>query len=152
MKQPEINLANVVWNGEGKQFTGILGSGYEFDLGSPAGPEAGSPMEFLLAGVAGCTAVDVVGMLEKMRQPVHGLRVEVAGERAGEYPKVYTVVEIVYVIEGEDVDPSTVEKAIRLSMEKYCSASAIFKDAGVEITTDYRIQPVKALSGANGSG
>ncbi|HSM56393.1 MAG TPA: OsmC family protein [Candidatus Sulfomarinibacteraceae bacterium] len=152
MDKPEINLANVVWKGKGKQFTGILGSGYEFDLGSPAGTEAGSPMEFLLAGVAGCTAVDVVGMLEKMRQPVRGLRVEVAGERADEYPKVYTVVEIVYVVEGEDVDAFSVEKAIRLSMKKYCSASAIFKEAGVEITTDYRIEPVEALSVTSGSG
>lgn len=152
MERPEINLANVVWNGEGKEFTGILGSGYQFSLGSPASAEAGSPMEFLLAGVAGCTAVDVLNVLHKMRQPVQGLRVEVAGERADEYPKVYTTVEIIYVIEGEEVEPSAVEKAIRLSMRTYCSASAIFKQAGVQITTDYRIEAVKVLSGGNSAG
>lgn len=151
MERPELNLANVVWKGEGNQFTGILGSGYEFNIGSPADTEAGSPMEFLLAGVAGCTAVDVLGILQKMRQPVHGLRVEVAGQRADDYPKVYTTVEIIYVVEGEDVEPSSVERAIRLSMKKYCSASVIFKQAGVEMTTDYRIEPVEALSEVNGS-
>lgn len=136
----EKKSARVEWLGERLQFEGTLGSGYQFDLGSPAGEEAGSPMEFLLAGVAGCTAMDIVHVLRKMRQPFEGLVVEIEGSRADEHPMVYTEVEIVYVVQGQDVDPQAVEKAIRLSQETYCSASVMFKLAGVTVHTDYRIE------------
>lgn len=136
----EKKSARVEWKGERLQFQGVLGSGYQLNLGSPADDEAGSPMEFLLAGVAGCTAMDVVHVLRKMRQPVTGLVVEIEGVRAEENPKVYTEVEIVYVVQGENVDPAAVEKAIHLSQETYCSASVMFRQAGVIIRTDYRIQ------------
>lgn len=136
----EKKSARVEWKGERLQFKGVLGSGFHLNLGSPADDEAGSPMEFLLAGVAGCTAMDVVHVLCKMRQPVTGLAVEIEGVRAEENPKVYTEVEIVYVVQGENVDPAAVEKAIHLSQETYCSASIMFRQAGVIIRTDYRIQ------------
>ena len=89
--------AKVVWSGEELQFRGTLGSGYEFDLNSNAGEHGGSPMEFLLAGVAGCTAMDVISILKKMRQDVHEFSVEISGERADEHPKVYTETTITYV-------------------------------------------------------
>lgn len=132
--------ARVIWTGTELAFRGILGSGYEFDLSSQAGETAGSPMEFLLAGVAGCTAVDVVNTLRKMRQPLDGLVVEISGTRADEHPRVYTETSIVYVVRGASVDPQAVEKAIKLSKEKYCSASAMFERAGVALHTDYRIE------------
>lgn len=132
--------AQITWQGEGLLFKGVLGSGYEFDLASPGGAEGGSPMEFLLAGVAGCTAMDVVHVLRKMRQPLKGLVIEISGVRADEHPKVYTTVEIVYVVQGEGIDSEAVEKAIRLSQETYCSASIMFKQAGVTIRSDYRIE------------
>jgi putative redox protein len=136
----ERKSARAEWRGEGLNFKGILGSGYEFSLGSPAGDDAGSPMEFLLAGVAGCTAMDVVNVLRKMRQPFNGLVVEIEGLRSEEHPKVYKEVEIVYVVKGQDVRPDAVEKAIRLSQETYCSASVMFKEAGVSIRTAFRIE------------
>ena len=136
----EKKSAQIIWKGERLQFRGILGSGYTFDLASPAGREAGSPMEFLLAGVAGCTAMDVVHVLRKMRQPFQGLTVEIEGTRAEENPKVYTEVDIVYVVQGAEVDAAAVEKAINLSQETYCSASVMFREAGVSLRTDYRIE------------
>lgn len=136
----EKKSARVTWRGEQLQFEGNLGSGYAFDLSSPPGEAGGSPMEFLLAGVAGCTAMDVVHVLRKMRQPFQGLVVEIEGTRAEENPKVYTDVEIVYVVQGAEVEPEAMERAIRLSQESYCSASIMFKEAGVAIKTDYRIE------------
>lgn len=136
----EKKSAQITWKGERLQFRGTLGSGYTFDLASPAGREAGSPMELLLAGVAGCTAMDVVHVLRKMRQPFQGLTVEIEGTRAEENPKVYTEVDIVYVVQGAEVDPVAVEKAINLSQETYCSASVMFREAGVSLRTDYRIE------------
>ncbi len=133
--------ATITWQGENLQFRGSLGSGYEFDVSGQASAEnGGSAMEFLLAGVAGCTAMDVVHVLRKMRQPFSGLRVEIRGTRAEEHPKVYTEAEIVYVVTGENVDPQAVERAIELSQETYCSASVMFKRAGTAIITSYRIE------------
>jgi putative redox protein len=100
----------------------------------------GSPMEFMLAGVAGCTGVDVLSILKKMRQDVQGLTVDIDGDRAEDYPMVYTDVTIVYNVTGTDIDPDSVEKAIELSMTKYCSASIIFKRAGVKVSTQYNIE------------
>jgi putative redox protein len=74
----EVKEAKVIWKGDGLQFDAALGSGYEFSVGSPAGPAAGGPMELLLAGVAGCTAMDIVNILTKMRQPLAGLEVAVS--------------------------------------------------------------------------
>jgi putative redox protein len=135
------NNATISWKGKRLHFGGRLGSGYQFDLSGQANAEnGGSAMEFLLAGVAGCTAMDVVHVLRKMRQPFTGLEIEIEGERAEDHPKVYTAVRITYVVHGEGVDPAAVEKAISLSQETYCSASVMFKRAGADITTDYRIE------------
>lgn len=132
--------ATVTWSGEGLSFAATLGSGHEFEMGSPAGEAIGSPMEFLLAGVAGCTAVDVVSILRKMRQPIDGLTVEINGIRADDHPKVYQTAELVYVVQGQGVDAEAVERAIRLSKDKYCSASIMFQRAGVSFQTSYRIE------------
>ncbi len=134
--------AVVTWKGEGLNFQGLLGSGYQFDMsGQASAANGGSAMEFLLAGVAGCTAIDVVHMLRKMRQPFSHLRVEISGTRATEHPMVYTDVEIVYIISGNGVDPQAVARAITLSQETYCSASIMFKRAGTNVTTSFRIEP-----------
>lgn len=133
--------AIVTWQGEALLFQGQLGSGYTFTLGSPASAETGgSPMEFLLAGVAGCTAIDVVHILHKMRQELTDLKVEIHGTRAQENPKVYTDVEIMYILTGNNLDVSAVERAISLSEETYCSASAMFKRSGTIIKTSFQIQ------------
>ena len=132
--------AKMVWSGSDLQFRGTLGSGYEFDLNSHAGPAAGSPMEFLLAGVAGCTAMDVISILQKMRQNVHEFYVEISGVRAEEHPKVYTEVDITYVVRGESLEEERVARAIELSQDVYCSASQMFNRSGTKITSSYRIE------------
>ena len=133
--------AQLVWTGEDWNFETTLGSGYQVQFKAPEPDKTGgSPMEFLLAGVAGCTGVDVLSILKKMRQDVTGLTVDIEGDRAEDYPMVYTDVIIVYNLTGTDIDPESVEKAIELSMTKYCSASIIFKRAGVKVSTKYNIE------------
>ncbi|MFL7838589.1 MAG: OsmC family protein [Candidatus Promineifilaceae bacterium] len=133
------NSAKVVWKGEGINFTGKVGSGYEFDVGGGSNKIGGSPMEYLLIGLVGCTAVDVVSMLEKQRQNVLGLEVAAVGLRADDYPMVYTDVTVNYLVLGKDIDPRAVERAIELSEEKYCSASAMFKRSGANIIITFEI-------------
>lgn len=134
------NSARVEWKGEALEFAGSLGSGYTFDLGGGPDKKGGSPMEFLLAGVAGCTAIDVINILKKQRQKVSGVVVEVSGARAEDYPMVYTDVDVLYVVSGEGINPKAVEKAIALSEEKYCSASVMFQRSGARMTTSFRVE------------
>ena len=133
--------AQLVWTGEDWNFETTLGSGYQVQFKAPnSDSTGGSPMEFFLAGVAGCTGVDVLSILKKMGQDVVALTVDIEGDRAEDYPMVYTDVIIVYNLTGTDIDPESVEKAIELSMTKYCSASIIFKRAGVKVSTKYNIE------------
>ena len=134
--------AKVVWSGDELQFHGTLGSGYEFDLNSKSGTHGGSPMEFLLAGVAGCTAMDVISILQKMRQDVHDFSVEISGVRAEEHPKVYTEVTITYIVRGKNLDEERVARAVELSEDIYCSASQMFRRSGTKINSSYRIEEV----------
>lgn len=136
----QTNSARVVWKGEGLNFKGLLASGYEFELGGGENKVGGSPMEFLLAGAAGCTAVDVVMILQKQRQQISGIEVEIVGTRAETMPKVYTEIDLVYIVRGDHVNPKTVERAIALSEEKYCSATAMLRQGGVKINASYRIE------------
>lgn len=136
----ERKTARIVWKGSDLNFRVIGGSGYEFDAGNPSGPAGGSPMEILLGAMAACTAMDVADILRKMRQPVTGVEIEAAGLRAENHPKVYTEVDLVYVVRGQGVPARAVENAIELSQVKYCSASAMFRAAGVQLRTSYRIE------------
>jgi putative redox protein len=137
---PDTKTAAVTWQGEGLAFTAEVGSGYTFDMNGKAGEHGGSPMELLLAGVAGCTAMDVVSILQKMRQPITGVQVTIEGTRAADHPRVYTQATLHYTITGQDIDPNAVDRAIKLSQENYCSASIMFTRAGVEIGTDFTIE------------
>jgi putative redox protein len=98
-------------------------------------------MELVLMGLVGCTAYDVLTILQKKRQAVSGLQVSARAERAEEPPRVYTAIDVEYVVQGRDVKPKAVEDAIRLSKEKYCSAS-IMLEKTAHITTSYRIEQV----------
>lgn len=104
--------------------------------------EAGiRPMRLLLLGMAGCTAMDVVSILQKKRVAFTGLQVHVTAERAEDHPKVYTQIHLEYTAKGEDVDPRALARAIELSVTKYCSAIAMLAETA-EITTSYRIEEV----------
>jgi len=107
------------------------------------------PMHVLLAGLAGCTAMDVISFLRKMRQPVEGYRVEVSGLRAEEDPKVYTHITIKHIVTG-DVDEARLGHAIELSSSKYCSAQAMLREVA-RIETSYEVRRVKD-GGGQGSG
>ncbi len=97
-----------------------------------------SPMKLLLLSVAGCTAYDVVMILQKMREPISGLEVEISGERRDEHPRIYKRIHIHYRVHG-DVSEEKVRRAIELSQDKYCSASAHVKLSGAKLTYSYEI-------------
>lgn len=119
------------WTGQGLQLTscsdfghGVLMDAAEKVGGTDTGPR---PMEMLLHSLAGCTSMDVVSLLKRMRVEFTGLEVNVEADEAPEHPKTYTKVNIEYVITGRDVDRAKVEKAINLSQDKYCSVSAMLR-------------------------
>jgi len=98
------------------------------------GDNAGfSPMELLLVGLGGCTAMDVISILEKKRQKVTHFEVRVSGERGTEHPRVFNHIVLEYVLSGEGLDPAAVDRAVELSETKYCSAMAMLsKTAQIE--------------------
>lgn len=103
------------------------------------------PLQLLLMGLGGCTSMDVISILKKMREPLEDFRVDVTAEQATEHPHVYTSIHIEYVVVG-DVKEESVQKAIRLSEERYCSANAMLRQAA-PITSSYRIirpEPIPA--------
>ena len=100
---------------------------------------ASRPMELFLLGLAGCTGMDVVSILLKKRAPLQAFRLDVNASRAEEHPKVFTAIHLTYHLEGEELKEKDVVEAIRLSQEKYCSASAMLSKA-CEITYDYKIE------------
>lgn len=112
---------------EGVSFVGEAGSGHAVVI--DGAPESGGrnlgmrPMEMVLTGAAACTAFDVVFILRKGRQPVADVVVTADAERAPEEPKVFTRIHLVYTVAGRGLDPKQVERAVKLSKEKYCSAT-----------------------------
>ncbi len=121
--------AVVQWKGN-MTFAGMPESGFPVPMDSE--PSFGGstqgvrPMELLALGLAGCTAMDVLSILQKKRQQVLSFEVQVDAARAPEYPKVFTSARITYLVSGRDVDESAVLRAIELSATKYCPAQAMF--------------------------
>lgn len=118
----------VTWMGaDGMSFVAQTASGHIVAMdGAPEGGGhnlAPRPMEMVLLGTGGCTAYDVVLILKRGRQDVSGCSVQLQAERAGEDPKVFTRINFHFVVTGKNLNPATVERAIKLSHEKYCSAS-----------------------------
>jgi putative redox protein len=122
--------AKITWI-NGRAFLGESGSGHSVVM--DGAPEAGGrnigvrPMEMLLLGLGGCTAFDVVMILEKSRENITGCEVELISERASEDPKVFTYVKMFYTVTGKNLKPASIERAIKLSADKYCSASKMFE-------------------------
>jgi putative redox protein len=133
----------VKWLGaEGMSFVAETESGHAFVM--DGAPEGGGrnlgprPMETVLAGTAGCTAYDVVVILRKSGQDVSGCDVRLTAERAPTDPKVFTKIHMHFVVRGKSLKASLVESAIKLSHNKYCSASAMLGKTA-EISHDYEI-------------
>lgn len=129
-----------------KTFLAETGSGHTVVMDGPV--DAGGrnlaprPMELLLAGTGGCTAFDVVSILEKGRQQVTGCTVKLTAERAESDPKVFTRIRFHYTVTGHNLDPNKVQRAIELSAEKYCSASIMLgKTAQIEHTWEIVNEP-----------
>ncbi len=127
--------AQLNWT-DGMQFVARAGDGPAVVLDSSDGGSGPSPMELVLIGVAGCTAIDVIMIMQKKRADVMNFQVNITGERAADHPKRYTNIHIEYVLSGRDIKPNAVAQAIQLSEEKYCSASA---SLNADIDSSYRI-------------
>src|SRR6186713_554619 len=128
---------------EGMTFVAESGSGHAVVL--DASPDIGGrnlgarPMEMVLMGTGACSAIDVVHILRKARQPITGCVVELEADRASEDPKVFTRIHFRFVVTGHGLAPAQVERAVRLSKEKYCSATAMLAKTA-QITTDFEIR------------
>lgn len=128
---------------EGMTFVAESGSGHAVVV--DAAPDVGGknlgarPMELVLMGTGACSAIDVVHILRKSRQPITGCVVELDSERAAEDPKVFTRIHMHFVVTGKGLAQAQVERAIKLSKEKYCSAT-IMLGATAEVTFDYEIR------------
>lgn len=136
MVQAKVTLVN------GMEFSGTASSGHQLRM--DADDEAGGanagfrPMELLLVGFGGCSGMDVISILKKKRQAVSGFEINVTGEKTDTFPKIYKTVHIEYIVTGKGVEKEAVERAISLSLEKYCAVGATLAKSG-SITHSYKI-------------
>ncbi len=113
----------IVWQSDMK-FSGQFADGQEIIINSSESNDVGvSPMKLLLTGVAGCTGIDIVSILEKMRLELDNLKIVVEGIRAEDHPRRYTKITLKYFLAGKNLTEDKVKRAIELSLKKYCSAS-----------------------------
>ena len=133
----------MTWDG-GIKFsgTGAFGHKISTDGGKQAGgnEDGFKPTELLLYGIAGCTGIDVVLILEKQRQELTGLEIEVLAHQNENYPKPFHTIEVKYIARGKDLDPKKLAKAIELSESKYCVVSQTVQSPA-EVKTSYEILP-----------
>ena len=120
------------------RFLGVTPTGHAHVLDFGEHKAAGTPMEYLLLAVGGCTGADVVSILRKKRQAVTGYRIEVSGERREEHPRSYMSFRVKHVVTGRKLDPDAVKRAVQLSDEKYCSVAATVRPTA-EIVTEIEI-------------
>lgn len=136
----QVNI-KAFWKG-GYEFEAINEQGLSIIMDSPlaeGGPKGPSPMQLLLEALAGCTAMDVISILQKKRQDVTSFEVNVVGDRVDEHPRYYQDIELEFVVRGRQIDPAAVERAIELSETKYCSATANLSGKS-RIRTRFRIE------------
>ena len=133
--------ARVKWV-EAASFIGESGSGHAVVMDGPeefGGRNLGvRPMEMLLLGMGGCTAFDMVHILNKLRQPVKDCVVELSAERADTEPKVFTKIHVHYIVKGKALDEKKVARAVDMTAEKYCSVSIMLAQS-VDVTHDFEI-------------
>jgi len=132
--------SRLTWNGD-RCFFGQTESGHSIAIGTAHGdaPKPGpSAMELVLLGAGSCSAWDVVSILEKSRQPIDDVIVELEGDRAEAPPKVFTRIHLHFIVKGRGLDPSKVDRAIGLSVEKYCSAVAMLEKTAT-VTHDFEV-------------
>ena len=130
-----------LWQGKMKFDTVVNGHHLIIDLpeesgGDDAGPR---PKPLMLAALAGCTGLDIVSLMKKMRQEVDYFNLIVEGDTEDEHPNAYIKMHIIYELRGKDLELEKIEKAISLSMERYCGVSAVYRKAQIKITHEVRI-------------
>ena len=130
--------ARVTWV-EDRRFVGHASSGHAIVIDGSADRLGPSPMELVLLGLIGCSAFDVIDILDKKKQAVAAFEVIAQAERAADHPRVYTAIGIEFVLHGQAIKAKAVEDAIRLSMDKYCSVAGMLNKTA-QITTSYRIE------------
>jgi putative redox protein len=141
-KDQEVETASATL-ASGMHFVGEI-DGFRMDLDAEESVGAGpQPHRLLLEALAGCTAMDVISILRKKRQQVSGLSVEVQGSRADQHPRVYTRIEVLYRVRGQNVDPQAVARAIELSATRYCPVMAMLGKVA-EVRTHYEIEEESA--------
>lgn len=134
--------ATVKWV-DGVMFVGESGSGHAVVMDGP--PDHGGrnmgvrPMEMILLGVGGCSSFDVVQILQKGKHDIIDCVAEISAERVDAIPSVFSKIHLHFIVKGRDLKPSAVERAVKLSAEKYCSASIMLSKAEVEITHDFEV-------------
>jgi putative redox protein len=121
------------------RFTAVNAAGRTLVMDDYEGGGGPSPIETVLASLAGCTGMDVVSILRKKRVPFTGYRVETTADQQDTYPQVFTRVDVVHVVEGERISTDAVHRAVELSALKYCPVSAMLAAGTVEIHHAYRI-------------
>jgi len=130
--------ARVTWV-ENRRFVGHASSGHAIVIDGSTDKLGPSPMELVLLGLVGCSAFDVIDILEKKKQAVASFEVIARAERAADHPRVYTAIGIEFVVRGQAIKAKAVEDAIQLSMGKYCSVAGMLNKTA-QITTSYRIE------------
>lgn len=128
---------NMAFEGKGESGHSVLMDAALKSGGEDNGP---SPMEMVLSGLGGCTGMDVVSILKKMRLDIESLEMEIKAERASEHPKRYTKIHIHYKLSGSNLKKEKVEKAVKLTQETYCSVS---KSLNAETTYSFEINGEK---------
>ncbi len=138
--------ANVQWL-DNVSFKATSASGHELIMDGSVeygGQNKGArPMELILMGLGGCASFDIVTILKKARQDVSDVRCELQAERADTIPAVFTKIHLHFIVSGRAIKEKQVAKAIELSADKYCSASKMLSQGGVEITHDFEIIEVE---------
>jgi putative redox protein len=122
------------------RFEATVGSGHTIVLDSGDGDSGSRPAELVGAALAGCTAMDVISILRKKRQPVTAYEVRVSGEQMDDHPHAFTRFDVVHVIDGTDLDIEAVRRAIELSATRYCSVGSTLASGAVEIHHAYLVR------------
>ena len=129
-----INVS-AQWTGEGLNYVGTDSKGNQILMGK----ENISPSQMLLLGAAGCMGMDVISVLQKKRQAVTGIEVQVTGHQPDEYPKPFQIIELAFTVKGDNIDPKAVERAIGLSKDKYCIVGQTLQTE-VELKTSFSVE------------
>ncbi len=132
--------ASITLEGGDLQFFARSGSGHELVLDDGRGDTGMRPAELIPMAVAGCTAMDVISILRKKRQPVTSYEVRASGEQADDHPNAFTRIDVVHVLGGGGIDLEAVRRAIELSATKYCSVGATLSSGSTEIHHAYLVR------------